>query len=300
MQLNQQVRHVFKVVDIVGAVVTGLVTGNFTLTLQRESSGSLVSASETVSVTEIGSGLYWVDYTPTADVGVYYLTIAHATHIVDPASFQDDVESGFAASSGPYLTTRENVRKATNKKAADDTYTTAHDDDGRIDMLLAAVTDFAQTYCARDFFSATVTEYPLVAGARCDVLNLGVYPVTSVTTVHVSTDLPRSYGADELLTADEDYILLESSGALHRVDGGTWPTGPKTVKVVYVSGYATIPADLEWAAIETIAFSLEKAKAKQYHLTSDSMGEGSTSGYRFDIPDTARRVFDLYRDRSAA
>ena len=298
-QLNQEIRHVFEVVNPdTGATVTGLVTEDFTLTLKRESSGSLASATETVAVTEISDGLYWVTYTPTADLGVYYLTVDHASYICTPAQFQDDVESGFAASGGPYLTTRTNVKTALG--------ITGTKFDSAIDALLAQVTDLVQTYCRRTFAQATYTEYYKAFGEGSTVLVLRQYPVDSVTSVHVSTELPRSYGSDELLTADEDYFLEDAdAGLLERVDGGVWPAKAKATKVVYVAGYSTIPGDLERAAIEIICMKMYKAGAGGgnllYPFQGISQGEGAVTGVRLnDIPPQTREVLDAYRDKRVA
>lgn len=290
--LNQEQRRTFEVTDIAGQPVTGLVTGDFTLTLQRQSGDSLVAATETPTVLEIGGGLYWAIFTPTAAAGIYRLEITHASHFVNPQIIQIDVE-GYTPPIGPYLTTRDNVKAALN--------ITGSDDDARIDSLLAVVTDFIQSYCNRTFASDTLTEYPKVNGYNASTVNLKRYPVTSVTSVHVSTDLPRVYGADELLTADEDYILDEDPGILHRTDGSAWPTGIKAVKVVYVGGYSTIPADLERAAIEIIAVKLNKGKFQLYHVTQEDAAEGGIRMLRWeDIPTTTQQVLDDYRDGSYA
>jgi len=42
-----------------------------------------------------------------------------------------------------------------------------------------------------------------------------------------------------------------------------------------------------------------RASGKLLHLTSESHQEGSLAGVRFDIPDTAMRVFQMYQHRRA-
>ena len=292
-QLNQEVRRIITVTDYAGAGVTGLVAGNFTFALKRHdpSDDTYDVSAETVSITEIGSGQYWVHFTPTAAAVLYVLAITPPTdNIVGPGELQIDVGSGFAASGGPYLTTRANVQTAHDQGA---TWKSA-----QIDQLLASVTDFAQSYCNRQFFSATYTEYPRVRGALAETLNLDVYPVTSITSIHVSTALPRVYATDELLVDGTDYIVEEGNGILHRVGGACWPMAVKAIKAVYVAGYATIPADLERAAIETISAKLFKGIGGLYHLTGESRGEGVLTGIRFDdVPVNTRVVYDMYRDR---
>ncbi|MDX1388946.1 MAG: hypothetical protein R3344_07130 [Acidobacteriota bacterium] len=292
-QLNQVVRRLVNVVDLANAPVTGLTAGSFTFTLQYHdtSDDTLDTASETVSVTEIGSGAYWITFTPTASASLYRLKIdpVSALHIVNPGEFQIRIDTGMAAAGGPYLTTRANVKTAFDIGGTDD--------DDRIDLLLGAVTDWAKEFCRREFFNATYTEYKHAKGAYATGLLLDEFPVSSVTTVHVSTDLPRVYDSTTLLTADEDYLVDEAAGILYRVDGSTFPQDIRSVKVVYVAGYSTVPGDLERAAIELIGVKLFKGKGKMYHLTTEQrVGEGMVQGIRFDdAPDDCLRVFERYR-----
>lgn len=132
-------------------------------------------------------------------------------------------------------------------------------------------------------------------GSGTDVLLLRRVPLVAVTTVHSSTDLPRVYDATTLLTANEDYIVDLDNAILYRTDGLAFPRGAKTVRVANSFGYASIPADLERAAMETINVKLQKAIDKLYHLTSESRGEGSIAGIRWeDVPPDARDVFESY------
>jgi hypothetical protein len=68
----------FVVLDSTQAAVTGLVQGNFTVSLWNPS-GSEVSGSIPVTITEVGEGGYEVTFTPNV-AGVWLLKIAHATH----------------------------------------------------------------------------------------------------------------------------------------------------------------------------------------------------------------------------
>jgi len=68
----------FRVVDSSDVAVTGLVAGDFTIRLYNPS-GTEVSGSITVSITELGNGDYRASYTPNAN-GLWFLMIIHATH----------------------------------------------------------------------------------------------------------------------------------------------------------------------------------------------------------------------------
>jgi len=173
-------------------------------------------------------------------------------------------------------------------------------DDVRVTELLSVVDADIQGYCGRDLFSATLTEYFTAEGEGCDRLLVNEWPITSVTSVHVSTDLPRVYDSTTLLTADEDYITHLEAGVIDRVDNGIFPKNSRATKVIYVGGYATIPKDLEWAAIECISYHLQRSKHHLHHLTSINTDHGDLVGVRFNIPDTARVILDRYRNREAS
>lgn len=285
---NTEARFVIEVRGLSGSLITGLVTANFTFDLRRESGGSLVASGETVTIQEIGTGLYWVKLTPASASERYRLVVAEGA-FADSASgiheFQFEVESGFAPVGGPYLSTRDSVKTALG--------ITGNAEDARIDALLVSVTVFAETYCGRQFFDATYTWFAPVRNTGISELRPPNTPVAAVTSIHVSTSIPRVYGSAELLVADTDYIV--DGDEIHRI-GACWPAGIRTVRVVYDGGYAVIPSDLQRAAEEIIAAKLFKARDHQYHFTSFTRDDGGLAGIRFDdMPDNARMVLDFYR-----
>jgi len=173
--------------------------------------------------------------------------------------------------------------------------------DGIIGALTTPVTKYIESYCGRVFDSATYTEFYEAAGACNKDLLLRVLPVTSVTSVHVSTDLPRVYGATELLVAGEDYIIQLAPGILVRTGGSFWTISVESIKVIYVAGFATLPEDIVQAAIEIIGTKAMKSHGKLYHISKHDHGDQLIDGIRAsDIPATAKATLDLYRDRRAA
>ena len=292
--LNQQVRHVVLVTNA-GSPVTGLLDASFTKSLKRRSGSTFVADTATVTFTEIDAsgspGLYWVTYTPATATGIHYWSATRSPYTLTPAGGEDDITGGSALSVGPYLTTRDNVKQALNIGTSTD--------DQRIDALLAAVTTYCQNHCSRQLVSATVTEYHDALGT--DRIRLHEYPLASITSVHCSITAPRVYDATTLLSANS--YLIEGSGEtgqVYRVDGAKFPTGTNTVKAVYVAGFASIPSDLEDAAIMIIAVKLRKRKDQSYHIASESRGDGSVvytgdNVDRFDVPIHARQILDLYR-----
>lgn len=93
------IRVYFSVFDASDAVVTGLVSGNFTKILHKDGAVSAVA----VTVAEIATGVYTATFTPNA-TGAWYLCVRHATH--NPRGWEeafdvttdgvlDEIETGY-------------------------------------------------------------------------------------------------------------------------------------------------------------------------------------------------------------
>lgn len=297
-QLNSEVRHLLRVRDLTGAVVTGLTLANFTPTLRRRSGSAIVSTTETVGVSEIGGGDYWVFYTPTIAATLYQLKIVpvSAEHAIYPDEWQDDVEAASTATAGPYLTTLANV------KAAFGSAFKGTDQDARISALLPQVTALFQRYCNRIFAQGTATEYPPFLSGCARVLLVNRPPIVTVTSLHVSLAIPRVYDATTLLVEGTDFIVSEDGQWVEFVTPryiNGYTTMARASRLVYVGGYAIIPEDLERAAQEVIAVKCSKSAGDLYHFTGVSRDDGSMQGLRWDdITPSALEVMDAYRLRA--
>ena len=78
------------------------------------------------------------------------------------------------------------------------------------------------------------------------VLNLGIYPVVSVTSIHA--DAVRDYGSDTLVDSG-DYTLFGAEGLVELTStaSSAWASGPRANKAVIVAGWATVPALIKHA-----------------------------------------------------
>ena len=165
-------------------------------------------------------------------------------------------------------------------------------DDAIITALIPQVTALIEGECDRIFSSASPTaEFPRAYDS--DRVKLARYPITAVTNVWVSTDVPRVYDASTVLVATD--VLPDDNGYLIRIDGGYFPAGANVVKVSYTGGFATIPGDIERAAQEVIAVKLMKGKNKEYHVGSVTLGEGNIQNIVRD--DITPSVWDVIRRR---
>lgn len=122
--------------------------------------------------------------------------------------------------------------------------------DGTSDTVLrryiTSASKAAAHYCNRVFAVETVSErfLPCRWNQRTATLQLDRFPLITVTSVTED---------GELLVVDDDYLVNSPNGQLTRVNDGNqacWPGLAMTV--VYSSGYATVPADLEDAVIRMV------------------------------------------------
>ncbi len=77
------------------------------------------------------------------------------------------------------------------------------DIDSFLEILIAQATTFVQSYCRRNFLTATYTEFH--DGDNGDIIIPRNYPIISVTSVH--DDVDRVFGADTLIDS-ADYAIV--------------------------------------------------------------------------------------------
>jgi hypothetical protein len=145
--------------------------------------------------------------------------------------------------------------------------------DGGSDAVLrryiTSASKAAAHYCNRVFAVETVSEAFLPGHRYCAygqhyaVLQLSRFPLVTVTSVTED---------DDLLTVTDDYLVNSSNGQLTRVNSGLLPSRwlELGVTVVYSSGYATVPADLEDAVIRMVT-QRYSAKGRDATLKSEEI-----------------------------
>lgn len=170
-------------------------------------------------------------------------------------------------------------------------------EDARLALLVTQTSAEVEKFCRRVFAQSTLTEYPRLQGTQAEYISLARPPVTKpITSLYISTALPRVYDASTLLVEGTDFFVDSDSGVIRLVHPVAAAVLDEAAKVVYQGGFATIPADLARAVVELIAAKLVKGREKQYHLASTTSPEGAVGGIRFDdlTPD-AERILESYR-----
>lgn len=128
---------------------------------------------------------------------------------------------------------------------------TAHD--ALIANLALRATAAINRYCRRTFEGATYTEE--LDGTGLDIILVKEPPVRTVTTLKVSTDRDFS----NITAVDASTYVFDDSGTitlLPTASLGIFATttpvfwkGVRNIQVVYEGGFATVPVDVEQAAI---------------------------------------------------
>jgi len=114
-------------------------------------------------------------------------------------------------------------------------------------------------------------------------------PVTGLTLYQ---DSDRSFAAATEISSD-DYELDGTSGRIF-LTGDLFMSDRHVIKAVYTGGYATIPYDLQRAALEMVAqnFLLTDAKAQSAESRSDD--KGGTTRYLHKMSDVVTRALNRY------
>lgn len=197
--------------------------------------------------------------------------------------------------------------------------------DNSLDDVLAVLIPQADAiikrYLQREIEQATYTEYYSGSGSQSLLLNQ--IPVQSIVSVHEDRDGyfgegDAAFSSATTLLAGTDYVLRKDaatavetsqSGILYRI-GQSWPRpasrlrGQLTsspglslgnIKVVYIAGWATIPADIQFAANRLVTSMLESRKHAG-HLQSESIEDYS---YSYSSSADETRILDSIKSALA-
>lgn len=174
---------------------------------------------------------------------------------------------------------------------------TSSADDGKLDLIIPAVSALVKTYCGRsflDFYSTDKTEY-FSFPTRQGVVFLSEIPIVSITSVkELEEDEGTTY--DTLTTSE--YKVDTYLDAIYRIEEGgsriDFPVGINAVEVKYKAGYAATPADLKVAVLDLVEYYL-----KQEWKPEQNMGQFTIRNPNAEptFPEHIRRVLDLYREQ---
>ena len=151
------------------------------------------------------------------------------------------------------------------------------DHDEELARLIPAVQGWLEKYCQRAFDQATVTEYFHGSEWR-DRLLVARPPIVSITNIW--DDPARVYATP--LAASAYAIDDANAGVIRLLDGLTFSAGLRNVKLTYVGGFQTVPADLEEAVIELVWAARIKGDSNLVGVRSRSIADGSVQFVNLD------------------
>lgn len=168
--------------------------------------------------------------------------------------------------------------------------------DDQLSNLINRSLAILEAYIGHGIKSRTITEY--YDGDGTNKLVLNKWPLISVTSIHVDSE--RVFGSDYLMDTDDYYVDTEHGIVEVFQETGSGPVsfecGVKNVKVVYVAGYATIPADLVHIANEHVALLFRRSATEG--TTSQSLGGKSEIYDESSMPRWLMHRLAPYKDRS--
>lgn len=161
--------------------------------------------------------------------------------------------------------------------------------DTLIGELIDYVTAGIESYTGRYFTATSVTEYIDGGGDALVVSRPPIISVTSISDHHDTDALLASTNYETELSAG--MIVGSPSADSTMISVNPWASGRRRWKVVYSSGYASIPANVKLAALTWLADIF----ANRQGAKSESLGDRS-----FTVDDTmpsrVKLLLSTYKD----
>lgn len=154
--------------------------------------------------------------------------------------------------------------------------------DTLIDALIPRVSAAIESYLSRRIESAAQVDLRDGNGGRSMLLR--EYPVTAVAAVSVDGQAIPAGGFDLAGWRLADRMLV--------LEGYRFTSGIANVRIDYTAGYATVPADIEQACIETVLLALERRA--HIDVSSKSLAGETVSYITADLPPSARKALNQH------
>ena len=175
-------------------------------------------------------------------------------------------------------------------------------DDARLTVLVPSISELVKTYCGNtfvDFYSSNKTETFNIDWSTY-IVQLTESPVNSIVSVEERDSYSGSYTT--LTTGAYEYFLDTATDSVIRTrEQGThknWKRGVGAVKVTYIAGYASTPADLKLAVFDLITYYHKDEHKQRRTIAGASIQNETSTSQRNNVafPDHIKRVLDLYKN----
>jgi hypothetical protein len=169
----------------------------------------------------------------------------------------------------------------------------------QVKMALAAAEDYANTYCNRTFGlfvdggegTDEIEVVEVFSGAGTRKYFTKEAPIVSVDKVEFWN------GTDWEEFDSTGYTPMNTADRITFQEGHVFPTGNDNLRVTYIYGFTTVPADLK-RAICLIAQSYASFAVRDSNIKKESDGEVSFEYFessKSNVPDEALKLLAPYR-----
>lgn len=165
--------------------------------------------------------------------------------------------------------------------------------DAELVRIIVAVQEWLEGQCGRTFsLLGTVIEYHSGEKWR-DRLLISRPPLSTITNIW--DDPLRVYGT---ALSSAYYVIEDAESGIIRLDGYTFQSGIRNIKITYTGGFVSIPNDLEEAAIEMVWAAREKGKHNLVGVRSRSIADGNVQYMNLEWDSIARGIVQKYSLRT--
>lgn len=166
--------------------------------------------------------------------------------------------------------------------------------DARLTLYINAASQAIETYCGRQFsLNAARTEFH--DGDASNVIVSHHWPINSISEVWIDTDRLFVDTAKQLASTDYTQQGENRITVINRI----LPKSTACIKLVYSSGYATIPADLNLACIWFVEWFYFHRNRQDMGRTNANKGDESI-GILSEAPKMIMQLIAPYKSFSAA
>ena len=180
-------------------------------------------------------------------------------------------------------------------------------EDAKLNVIIPSVSQAVKTYCGTSFidhYSSDKTEFFDIKDKLTTAVMVDESPLVSVSQVQERQSQSDSYVT--LITENSDssgkyeYIVDTGLDLVRRTTATgdkAFPMGPKAVKVVYRSGYASTPDDLKLACFDLIKYYLKDERKDRLSIAGAQIQNPVSTSLKdnIDFPDHIKRILDFHK-----
>lgn len=158
-----------------------------------------------------------------------------------------------------------------------------------ITQIIGFVDGIIDNYCGMPLLETAYTD-KRYNGSGTDILDLGLFPVNTITTV-------RDKAVDGTFTDITSTIDILEDGLIqiNPAIGGTFTSGSRNIYCTFTAGWETVPADLAYAATEVARLHFRKTETEMFGIKEQKFENTTVTMESDEIPVWVKRVLDRYR-----